>query len=76
MTDLIEAAREAVLRQLGRAYDSHAEEEQILVYEGRYEDAEAEHVIVLALLNAYKAEAGHPQRVVLGDLTHTSRTYR
>lgn len=50
--------REAVVRQLAEAYDRHAEEEQILVAEGRYDEAQTEHVICLYLLRAYKAEEG------------------
>ena len=50
--------REAVLRRLAAAYDKHTEEEQILVYEGRYAEAEVEHAVCLAILRAYKAEDG------------------
>lgn len=55
---VIHNSREAVLRRLAEAYDHHAEEEQILVAEGRYDEAQAEHELCLRILRAYRAEDG------------------
>ena len=58
MTDptTVHDPREAVVRRLAEAYDRHAEEEQILVAEGRYDEAQVEHDVCLRILRAYKAE--------------------
>ncbi len=54
-------ARAAVVRQLAAAYDRFAEEEQTLVAEGRYVEAEGAHVVAVRLLRAYQAELDDPK---------------
>jgi hypothetical protein len=56
----VDQAREAVLSQLAMAYESHATREQVLVAEGRYDQAAEYHEFALLLLRAYKDEADDP----------------
>ncbi len=56
MNETVHDPRQAVLRQLAAAYDRLAEEEQILVSEGRYVEAEGAHQVAVRLLRAYTAE--------------------
>jgi len=55
-----EARREAV-RLYARAYDEWATEEQVLVAEGRYVEAEGAHVQALIVLRAYQRELDDPE---------------
>jgi hypothetical protein len=54
-------ARHAVLCQLAVAYDHFAEEEQILIAEGRFVEAQGAHVVGLTVLQAYRAEMDDPK---------------
>jgi hypothetical protein len=56
----VNEARHVVLRQLAEAYDHFCEQEQVLVAEGRYSDAQEMHGYALRILTAYKAETDDP----------------
>lgn len=53
-------ARKAVLRHLAAAHDRFAEQEQILVAEGRHAEAHGAHLYGLLVLRAYQIEADDP----------------
>lgn len=57
MTD----ARSASIRRYAAAYDHFAEEEQLLVAEGRYDAAQEAHAIALNILRSYRAELDDPE---------------
>ena len=54
------AALADALRRYAAAYDHFATEEQVLVAEGRYDDAQAAHVIALHCLHAWQKEDKDP----------------
>jgi len=61
MNTQTDPARSAVIRQLAEAYDCHAEQEQVLVFEGRYDEAQAEHEVAQKVLRAYRIEMDDPK---------------
>ena len=52
----VDAARQLVLRRLADAHDRFAEEEQVLVAEGRYAESQGAHQYAVWVLRAYRAE--------------------
>jgi hypothetical protein len=54
--DVSTTARESVLRTLAEAHDRFAEQEQVLVAEGRYAESQGAHQYGLWVLRAYKCE--------------------
>ena len=58
--DRDQMARQAALLQLAAAHDRWSEEEQLLVEEGKYDDAQESHEIACFLLRAYRAELDDP----------------
>ena len=49
-------ARQAVIRQLAKAHDRFAEDEQLLKSLGKHVEAEGAHVMAVRILRAYAAE--------------------
>ena len=54
-------ARAAAIRQLTKAYDEIAEDEQLAVALGEYERAQEAHAIGLRIVRALQAELDDPQ---------------
>jgi hypothetical protein len=54
-------ARAAVLRTLATRHDYFAEQEQLLVAEGRYAESQGAHKYALWVLRAYRAEMDDPR---------------
>lgn len=52
--------RQAVIRRLAASYDRFADEEQVLVSEGKYAEAEGAHEACRIILRAYQAESDDP----------------
>ena len=60
MNKIAQDARKAVLRQLAEAHDRFSEQEQVLVFQGMYAEAEGAHQLALWVLRAYRAEMDDP----------------
>lgn len=60
MSGVQATARKEVIRTYARAYDDWATEEQQLIAEGKYPEAEGAHQHALWVVRAYKAEIDDP----------------
>jgi len=53
--------RKSVLRQLAKAHDNFAEQEQVLLAEGRFVESQGAHELAIIILRAYTAEMDDPE---------------
>ncbi len=61
MTQATDTARRNVLYHYAGAHDAWSEQEQLLVGEGRYTEAEGAHVHALRVVRAWLAEKDNPK---------------